>query len=444
MKLRTPRLIPLFLAGVLASAPARAAEGISTVEVLTQTAAAIPSCLRYEVKGICLWLKCTLVSCWVEISVRVSHFAPDAVVSVYHDPDKHPWNDYGAAITKATSKLGASILGMPLDSAGSRHRADRTARNNMFRDADAIGNPMAYLKFLKGGGGASVSPSSVSIPDATEMMKFPSTIGSIMQEWARVPASLASQANISGTLTSLMSGFSAITGPLSNLSGQSVSGGNSTSTGDNGTSPSGSGNGGGGAGGNSGSSGSGSMGSNNMTLYCPSVATPFSLYYQSHLDGYTWRGMLPLELLYPASWVPGIREIGTFPANTWSGVFPRDGNVVQQHFVKGASVLAQRVGDIFTRPAQPHIYTLLSMPVEANGVRYFTDGKVAENDGNSIWQRLYPNAETSCSNFGGNDSLSPVSIGDGHTSAEESYAFNLWRRYDCCEKVGQIFLMTIP
>ncbi len=437
--------IGLFLACLLFCGNTHAVGGITTAEIVTQTAQAIPSCMQYQVKGACFWLKCVFIKCSVEVSVRITHFAPDVTISVFHDPLQHPWTDFGAVVTKAASGIGSTILGLPLDSAGTRYRDDRTARNRLFRDADAIGNPLLFVSFMKGGGSSSSAPSSVTVPNANEMMKFPSTIGSVMSEWSNVPSNVSasvvssakSMANLSDTASSVSSAFSSLGGKLSSaLDGQSINVDNANSS--NGGANSG------GSGNSNGGSGSGGMGSQNFTLFCPPAASPFSLYFQSHLDAYTWRSVLPAELLYPGSWIPGMRELGSFPANTWSGIYPRDGSVTQQHVVKGPAVIAQRVGDIITRRAQPHIYALLSIEGEANGVRYFHDPKVWESDGNTTWQRLYPHGESSCSAFGQNDTVSPASWGDGNTSSEEGYMWNMWRRYDCCEKVGQIFLFTVP
>jgi hypothetical protein len=63
---------------------------------------------------------------------------------------------------------------------------------------------------------------------------------------------------------------------------------------------------------------------------------------------------------------------------------------------------------------------------------------------NTLWQQLYPPAAVAaCLPFGIDDSLSPVSYGDGNTSGSEGYMWNMWRRYDCCEQVGQTFLFTL-
>ncbi len=457
------RLSPAAIAATLATSiclfSGNSVAGTTTAEIFTNTASGLPQCLRYQVTGACFWLKCTMFGCKVVTSIKIAHFVPDAIVSVYHDPMKHPWTDYGQAVTKAASGFGKSILRMPIDSAGSRHRDDRTARNKLFRDADAIGHPLSLITSMLSGGSLSTQgPSSVAIPTPAEMMRFPSTYGSIMQEWSSVPSNISSSvvnsarnmANLPSLMSSASSGLGSLSSTFSNASsgGQTLGGAmsnglnissflnanpNLPTQGSGSTTNS-----------NSGSSPLSSMSSAGMGFFCPPASKAFGLYFLSHLDALTWRGVLPFELFYAGSWIPGLREIGSYPSNTWSGVFPRDGNVIQQHVVKGPAVVAQRVGDIITRRSQPHIYTPLIVTGVANGYRYFHDPAVRENNPrNTIWQRLYPNPERSCSVFGKNDSLSITSWGDGNTSAEEGYMWNMWRRYECCKKVGQIFIGSV-
>lgn len=169
-------------------------------------------------------------------------------------------------------------------------------------------------------------------------------------------------------------------------------------------------------------------------LFCPPTSTPFALHYQSSIDALFWRGVIPAEMLYPESWIPGMGEVGSYPTNTWGGVYPRMGQVTQQHPVKGSAVLAQRVASIISRNAQPHLYSPLKTK---SGFRYFHVGGINPNDAsNSRWQRLYPNPSRSCSAFGANDTLDLQSWGDGNGSAEESYSWNLWRRIECCRRRG--------
>ena len=88
---------------------------------------------------------------------------------------------------------------------------------------------------------------------------------------------------------------------------------------------------------------------------CESETTSFYPYFMSSLDALSWRMEIP-EMFYPASLIPGMREIGTWPLQTWGGVYPRTGWTTQTEEPKAAAINAQRAGDIVTRNGQPHIY----------------------------------------------------------------------------------------
>lgn len=265
--------------------------------------------------------------------MRVSHYNPDAVVSTFHEENTHPWSDWGGSLARSLRSAAAGLVGMPVDSAGTRTRDDGRDQAQLYRDADVIGHPSSLLSMLGGSGGHAV--------------------------------------------------------------------------------------------------------------LCPTPVRAFQPYFSSYLDALAWRSMLPIESLYPAALVAGLREIGTWPLNSWGSVYPRDGHVTQQHPAKGAAVLSQRMGDIVTRNGQPHVYT----PLPAGGQRMVRNMLVwqppplAERDASTgKWQMLVPSAQRSCEVFGANDTAVPTSWGDGRTSGTGSYAFNLWRPYSCCARAGQVFL----
>ena len=178
-------------------------------------------------------------------------------------------------------------------------------------------------------------------------------------------------------------------------------------------------------------------------IMCPTSVRPLQPYLSSYLDALSWRAMLPVESLFPEALIPGLREIGHWPLNTWSGLYPRDGNVIQQHVVKGVAVLSQRLGDITTRDGQPHVY--MKLPTGGatvnNGMLVFQPPPLFElNSATGTWQMLAPVAVPACEVFGVNDSVMPAAWGDGRTSGTGGYVFNLWRPYSCCSVEGQVFL----
>ena len=167
-------------------------------------------------------------------------------------------------------------------------------------------------------------------------------------------------------------------------------------------------------------------------MMCPPGITPFGLAFQSDLDSLFWRGLIPLESIYPATWLPGMREVGQGAFQTWGNVWPRQGTIFQQNPVKGSAVLAQRAGDIISHKAQPHIYTPLQLTTDPN-YRFFGFQGIREHDPrHTLWQRVFPNAETTCSAFGRNDSTALTGFGDNLNMNARGTVWNAWRRQECC------------
>lgn len=392
--------------------------GTSTAEIVSNTLSAAPSCANYMVTGVCFWLRCTPFppSCQVITNLRVSHFSPEVVVSTWHEGAIHPWADYGKTVALALTGPASGMAGLAIDSAGTNFSADRTNKNEIYRDADAIGNPTA----LANGG----SMTAGEIPGTAEMRAFIATAAADPGLGARTTTPAEKQRALTGLSEgvrrhasragALHQVFRTQTSATGNLRQAAAARGASLSFG----APSASGN----------------------SMMCPSTATAFQLHFHSYLDTYVWRSFVGAELLYPQSWIPGIQEIGNFPLNTWGSLYPRHGGVTQQIPIKASAVIAQRVANIISQSGQPHIYTALQ---KKSGYRYFNPMTVKPNDPqNSRWQRLYPNAERSCQVFGANDSVSPISWGDGNSTAEEGYSWNLWRRLECC-KVEGVFIGSV-
>ena len=174
------------------------------------------------------------------------------------------------------------------------------------------------------------------------------------------------------------------------------------------------------------------------SLRCPSRTRPFVPYFLSSLDAVAWRTG-GTELFEPASWLPGSREIGQWPLNTWGGVYPRTGWTIAAEEPKAAAVIAQRVGDIVTRDDQAHVYRAIGdRPTQT--ARSWPPEPLLEMDGTTgRWQMLLPEAQTTCEVFGIDDRLAePWSLNKVDTGGD--YAWNLWRPYQCCQQRGQSFL----
>ena len=175
---------------------------------------------------------------------------------------------------------------------------------------------------------------------------------------------------------------------------------------------------------------------------CDAQSQPFLPYFQSGIDALSWRQEIP-EIFYPASFIPGLREVGNWPLHTWGGVFPRTGWTTQAEEPKAAALNAQRAGDIVTRTGQPHIYLPLSGS-SSNNQEVWPPGPLIEADHRTgTWQMLLPQTETSCKVFGINDLASLAGWGGGRIDQQGDYVWNLWRPYKCCQRRGQLFLFDI-
>lgn len=415
MRLHHPMAAAIAL-GMQLSYMSNVTAGTSTAEIVSNTLRAAPSCANYTVKGVCFWLKCKAFppSCRVITNLRISHFSPEVVVSTWHEGVMHPWADYGKIVTAALTGPASGVVGMTIDSAGTNFSADRTDKNEIYRDADAIGNPANLA-------GAALSATARTAPGTAEIQSFIATAAAdpVLGDRLTVPTEKRR------TLVGLAEGVRRYESRASALQQVLQTQGASLNNAKLGASASGS-----------------SLflnappeSASGTNLMCPSTASAFQLYFHSYLDAFVWRSFVGAELLYPQSWIPGAQEIGNFPLNTWGSLYPRHGGVTQQNPVKGSAVIAQRVAHIVSQPRQPHVYTTLEKP---GGYKYFNPMTVSPNDPrNSKWQRLYPNAQSSCQVFGTNDTVSPVSWGDGVSTAEQSYSWNLWRRLECCKAEGR-------
>ncbi len=176
-------------------------------------------------------------------------------------------------------------------------------------------------------------------------------------------------------------------------------------------------------------------------LLCPSETTSFFPYFQSGLDALSWRQEVP-EMFYPESTVPGLREVGSWPLQTWGGVYPRTGWTTQPEEPKAAAINAQRAGDIVTRSGQPHVYIPVSG--SASSMKVWSPGPLVEKDRTTgTWQMLLPRSDSSCNVFGTNDLASLTGWGGGRVDPGGDYVWNLWRPYKCCQRKGQWFLYDI-
>lgn len=142
-RLRPVALSLMLVAGSLPVADA----AINTASIVASSVS--PSCINWRVSGICYWLLCTPVGCTVKTSVKVTHFIPEAVVSVYQDRGKNPWTEM--SLVSGTSggvenAISGALAGL---SAGGGESVSKVpgqrSLHTRFKYADALGHPSASL-----------------------------------------------------------------------------------------------------------------------------------------------------------------------------------------------------------------------------------------------------------------------------------------------------------
>lgn len=163
---------------------------------------------------------------------------------------------------------------------------------------------------------------------------------------------------------------------------------------------------------------------------CAGAGKPYVPNMLSTLDYIGWRYGIP-ESVYPQSLIPGIREIGSrLSLNLWGNVYPRSGFLHQADDYKASAVMAQRAGDIVTRPGQVHVYQPL---IAVSRPGYWPAGELRESDPSTgKWQQLTPKLTNACAVF--------PNPGPHAQAIDGGYAWALWRPYTCCKREGQTFL----
>lgn len=115
-------------------------KGISTSEIMSLSKSV--SCLNWQVIGGCVWYT------WpnkIDFSVKVKHYIPDYVISVYQRSGENPW-ELMKWIDEPGNALLQSVSGFK-PGGGSVNATGRGAKstNVMFKNAMAIGNPLTSV-----------------------------------------------------------------------------------------------------------------------------------------------------------------------------------------------------------------------------------------------------------------------------------------------------------
>jgi integrating conjugative element protein (TIGR03756 family) len=177
-------------------------------------------------------------------------------------------------------------------------------------------------------------------------------------------------------------------------------------------------------------------------FFCNSqIQMPMMPHFLSGLDP-NWNDP-GIEQLYPQSilGIPTIKakDAGFMPgvlAPYWAPVYPRCGWGAHPLDPINGAVAAFRASHILTNRASLHVH----MPINSScGNRCWRPGPVKENSAtDNKFQMIFPVVEDSGKAIGGS-----ASWANGKNITEQAYVWNLWRRYRCCDKKGQIFLFSV-
>ncbi len=182
-------------------------------------------------------------------------------------------------------------------------------------------------------------------------------------------------------------------------------------------------------------------------IYCPSNTDALSPYFSSALDATAWRWGVA-DMLTSSALVPGLREIGDWPASSWGAVYPRTGWTIQHSEPKSSGIIAQRVGDIITRDGEPHVYlSILDGLFVDDEKMVWSPDSLEENTSEQGWWQITEldskSISLECLIFGENDTAKTTGWGGGKVQKDGKYRYTLWRPYTCCEIEAGV-LIKIP
>ena len=150
MNKSTPFLLTVCLCSIFPSYGFEAEETTLTTADIASSITLDRSCLNYCITGICVWLRCSIYECSIETSIRVAHYNPDLVVSVYDEPGGNPWQEMESLFGSLDEGIADSLVGTFHDAfVGGGHRTEggntATDQSLRFMEVTAIGHPFASM-----------------------------------------------------------------------------------------------------------------------------------------------------------------------------------------------------------------------------------------------------------------------------------------------------------
>lgn len=68
---------------------------MNTLQIVERTMSDPLSCMRWGIRGVCVWMTCTPIppACVFDSSVKVENYAPDMIVQSYNKAEEEPWTE---------------------------------------------------------------------------------------------------------------------------------------------------------------------------------------------------------------------------------------------------------------------------------------------------------------------------------------------------------------
>lgn len=118
---------------------------INTATISANTIMAMDSCLHYQIIGLCYWLN----ESGINTTLKVSHYIPDAVITVYNKVGDNPWTEVNATYDQAAYAAGnaqthVAMPGFSMES-GQGSSGDMIKTDLHLKEVDVIGNPVVSV-----------------------------------------------------------------------------------------------------------------------------------------------------------------------------------------------------------------------------------------------------------------------------------------------------------
>ncbi len=111
-----------------------ATSSLTSAQIINNTLKALPHCLHYRVRGVCIWFS---PGSGFNKTVYVDHYSPDLVVSVFNKVGDNPWAEINATLDRSATQAQQQLI----KSVTNDQVGGGDDQSVLFKEADVIGNP---------------------------------------------------------------------------------------------------------------------------------------------------------------------------------------------------------------------------------------------------------------------------------------------------------------